>query len=162
MNATAQRLTTNPSMEKSDPAKGERVLLIVHEEGVRVMLNAILRRTLGSVEIDSAELGEQALLQIGSMITEDEQDPYDLVISDVMLPGVVDGIEVWKHLKKTYPNMAFILISRITANEFWKRMRLQSGLTHGYPAFLRTPFNIQDCKDLIDLLVVSKNLDPEA
>ncbi len=70
-----------------------RLLVVDDNEDNRDMLARRLQRR--GYEVETAEDGASALARI-------EQEPFDLVILDIMMPGM-SGLEVLERLRKTYP-----------------------------------------------------------
>lgn len=78
-----------------------RILIIDDEEGIRLLLRAIL--TKEGYAVAEAEDGFKAI----EMFKEDD---FDLVITDVKMPGM-DGIEVLKRLKELDPDVEVIILT---------------------------------------------------
>ena len=88
--AEAEVLPDNPREPKHQHA---RVLLVEDDEGVRQFVHRTLDR-LG-YEVDIAENGELALEQL------DRQPNYDLVLSDIVMPGSVSGLDLYTHIHQS-------------------------------------------------------------
>lgn len=75
--------------------KGKRILIVEDEESIVTLL----RRTLEEkgYQIDAAASGEEALTMI-------EGSRYDLVISDLKMPGI-DGRQLYERLMVTHPEL---------------------------------------------------------
>jgi len=67
-----------------------RILLIDDEPGMREVLSAVLGRAGHSVVV--AESGQQGIILIGAEI-------FDLIITDVKMPGPYSGMDVLKTTK---------------------------------------------------------------
>jgi two-component system response regulator PilR (NtrC family) len=78
-----------------------RILIIDDEEVLRDVLQAVLERE--GFEVILAATGEEGL----SIIDTDE---VDLVILDMMLPGI-SGIETLRSIKETHPHLGVIIIT---------------------------------------------------
>ena len=82
-----------------------RVLLVEDEAAVRELVERILRRA--GFEVISAP---DALV---AMRTAAEAGPFDLLVSDVVMPGM-NGIELARELRATRPDLRVLLISGYT------------------------------------------------
>lgn len=78
-----------------------RILVLDDEENYAEMLQDLLREN--GYRVDMATRPERAITQL-------EEIPYDLVISDYKMP-VMDGADFLKKARELYPNLPFILVS---------------------------------------------------
>ncbi len=74
------------------------------------------------------------VVTVGATATEalrlvQEQGPFDVVLSDVLMPGGMDGVALARHLRQDLPQMAVVLISGHSGN---------ADMTDGFP-LLRKP-----------------------
>lgn len=149
-----------------EPYKKRRVLILEDDLNMRAVFKAIIKRTLKDIEVDWVEFGEHAieliekrskafadLDPVDGILDGEANRPYLLVVADINLPGTLDGIQVWKYLQMRFPKMPVILTSGISSEEYWSRAEKHRALMDGAPTFLRKPFYIQDCKDLINILM---------
>jgi len=85
-------------------AKNEKkpeVLVVDDEAVVRAGISRVLAQQ--GLSIHTAADGSEAL-------TIMEQHPIDIVLLDIKMPGM-DGMEVLKHLRATYPETVVIMIT---------------------------------------------------
>ena len=85
--------------DKDNPIR--RILIVDDEKSVRMVLAKALTKT--GFYFREAETGETAMIRI-------EDEPFDLVISDISMPGM-DGIELLKKVKSIHPEMDFIIMT---------------------------------------------------
>src|SRR5215470_8205487 len=78
-----------------------RILIVDDEPGIRHSLKGVFEDEGFATEVVSS--GEECLKKI-------EQNPYDLVLLDIWLPGI-DGIETLRRLKEKSPRTHVIVIS---------------------------------------------------
>jgi two-component system response regulator PilR (NtrC family) len=79
-----------------------RILLIDDEPGMREVLSAVLGRAGHSVVV--AESGQQGIILIGAEI-------FDLVITDVKMPGPYNGMDVLKTAKDISPETVVVILT---------------------------------------------------
>jgi CheY-like chemotaxis protein len=84
-------------------AKDKRILIADDDPRVLLILRAILERMRGGYLVVAAGSGTEALEKI-------EDRPFDLVITDVRMPGV-DGIELVEAIRALNRNTAVIWIT---------------------------------------------------
>jgi signal transduction histidine kinase/predicted O-methyltransferase YrrM len=84
---------------KDNPIR--RVLIVDDEISVRMILIKAL--TKAGFYCREAETGEAAMTLV-------QEEPFDLVISDISMPGM-DGIELLKKTKSIHPEMDFIIMT---------------------------------------------------
>src|SRR5437588_4020122 len=69
----------------------KRVLVVDNDARVRQALSALIRSTPGVVAVGEASSGDATL-------RADEELSPDIVLLDVLLPSLVDGVEALRHL----------------------------------------------------------------
>ena len=107
--------------------RGERVLLVEDEPGVREGLTELLQ-ILG-YEVIAVGSGEEA----GAVANEPAPD---LLLTDLMLPGI-DGAELAEQLRGRWPGLSVVLMSGYTEDEAVRR-----GIDEGSVRFLQKPFDM--------------------
>ncbi len=73
---------------------GKRILVVEDEEAISDVQYRILSNPPCSHKVDVATTGEMAMGLI-------DQNRYDLISLDVVLPGRITGVDVYKHLRET-------------------------------------------------------------
>ncbi len=106
---------------------GERILVVEDEDAARKALCEILR-SLG-YEVVAAASGEEAGVLPAA-------EPFDVVLSDLMLPGI-GGAQLVVGLQELWPSMKIILMSGYTEDEAVRR-----GISEGNSRFLQKPFDM--------------------
>jgi two-component system, cell cycle sensor histidine kinase and response regulator CckA len=114
----------------ASPAR-EHVLLVEDEEAVRRLTERMLEN-LGYV-VRSVADGPDALA-----LLEDPRTHVDLLISDVVLPGGVDGGEIARRARQMREALAVLFVSGYTRN-----VVLESGDPDERVQYLAKPFNAQ-------------------
>ena len=77
-----------------------------------------LRRA--QLEVDEAANGEQAIRLITSI------DDYDVVVSDLRMPGLIDGMDVISCQQRVSPGTLCILVTAFGSNQLQQRAQTQS------------------------------------
>ena len=77
-----------------------RVLLVEDEFLIRIMLAEALAEV--GLDVVDAAGGDEGIRCL------DESPRFDLVITDVQMPGLADGIEVARHARKHFPEVPII------------------------------------------------------
>ncbi len=108
--------------------RGERVLLVEDEEGARSGLTEMLTM-LGYEPVAACDGGEAEALPV--------QPPFDVLLTDLMLPGV-HGEEVARRLRLKWPDLRVILMSGYAEDE-----AMRHGLSAEGTHFLQKPFNLE-------------------
>ncbi|MBG1266486.1 hybrid sensor histidine kinase/response regulator [Nostoc sp. WHI] len=107
-----------------------RILAVDDTQDNLILVQAILDNE--GYEIDLVSDGIKALRQI-------EQSPPDLILLDVMMPGI-DGYEVTRRIRKN-PAISYIPILLITA---FHQSSVVEGLDAGADDFIRKPFDTDE------------------
>jgi DNA-binding response OmpR family regulator len=108
-----------------------RVLVVEDEAHIRELIQ--LHLGLEGLEIDAVADGQEALVRAHS-------EPFDLIILDLMLPGV-DGISICRAVRREGPNQDVpILMLTARREESDKVLGLESGADD----YLAKPFGIRE------------------
>ena len=110
--------------------KIDRILAVDDTQDNLILVQAILESE--GYKIDLASDGIKALRQI-------EQSPPDLILLDVMMPGI-DGYEVTRRIRNN-PTISYIPILLITA---FHQSSVVEGLDAGADDFIRKPFDTDE------------------
>jgi two-component system cell cycle sensor histidine kinase/response regulator CckA len=111
------------------PRGGETVLVVEDEAPVRDLIREVLR--LHGYQVVEAQDGGEALLR-----AEDHRGPIDLMILDVMIPGVT-APDVVRRLRDARPAVRVLYISGYTDDLVGRHGLLRVGRD-----FLQKPFSL--------------------
>lgn len=100
--------TESTKLPETRLRRGEaRILLIEDDASVRAVLMSMLKRV--DYEIVTAHSGDSALQKF-------HKDPaFDLVITDIVMPGKLQGTDFAKAVRETKPDLPFIFMSGYAA-----------------------------------------------
>ncbi len=119
-------------------------ILIVDDDAlIREMLHLILTQAGFNV---SGEAGDGSTTR--RLIKE---NPPNVVLLDIVLPGSDDGLALLRHIKKDYPDIHVIMVSGEPSSE-----RVQTAISSGARGFIVKPFNAQN------VVMAFKRLIPES
>jgi len=122
------------------------ILIVDDEQSMRDFLAIMLRKE--GYDIITVEDGEEALKAI-------EQDIYDLVITDIKMPGI-DGLEVLRNVKQLSPSTLVIVITAYSStNDAVLAMK------EGALDYITKPFEIEEIKLVIKNALDRKKLNEE-
>jgi len=114
-----------------------RVLLVDDDDSVlRFLVSAF---TSNHCQAKTASTAEQALDLLGD-------DPYDLVVSDIKMPGL-SGLDLLRAIKGKQPGTPVVLITGVPSVN-----SAVFGLRHGAYDYLPKPFSVTEVKELIQRL----------
>jgi two-component system response regulator PilR (NtrC family) len=123
-----------------------KILVVDDDLSIRKMLTIVLKET-GYTVMD-ADSSESALKLLKS-------DTFDLVISDIKMPGI-SGIELLKKIKAINPDVPVIMITAFaSANDAVEAMKL------GAEDYITKPFNLDELKLIIEKSLYRKNIEIE-
>jgi PAS domain S-box-containing protein len=117
-------------LTKSSLQGAETILLVEDEEGIRL----VIRRTLQKrgYHVLEARHGRDA-----QEICQTYQGPIHLLVTDVVLPGRINGRELAEYLKPLYPELKVLYMSGYTNDAV-----VQRGVLDLEVAFLQKPFTL--------------------
>ncbi len=132
-----QRVETPPASathETQPPARALSVLFVDDEEDfVRTMAERMEMREVGS---EVALSGQQALQML-------EQEIPDVMVLDLRMPGI-DGMEVLRRVKKTYPQLEVIIMTGHGSDADEEEARRLGAFD-----YLRKPVDINDLMETV-------------
>ena len=97
-----------PLADQSDTTGNETILLVEDDDQIRSMLLRVLRER-GYTVLESRNAGE------GLLITEDESENFDLVVSDVVMPHMT-GDRLAERILRNRPGVKILLMSGYPEN----------------------------------------------
>jgi len=129
---------------------GKRILIVDDEESVVFFLGENLAELGPGYHVETARSGEEALTKIA-------QQPFDLVITDLRMPGV-DGLELLESIRATDPKTRLILMTAYGSD----RVEAEARRLKVY-RYITKPFKIEDLVDaarqaLGDMALSSKGI----
>lgn len=91
-----------------------RVLLVEDEEEVRLVLSRVLRRM--GLQVEAVSSGAE-----GKMILDRGEVPIEILITDIMMPGTMNGLDLARYVRGSTPNLPIILMSGYNDEKFNQR-----------------------------------------
>jgi two-component system response regulator PilR (NtrC family) len=113
------------------------ILVVDDERSMREFMSICLRRAGHKVTL--AEGGETALA------TLDPATPFDLVITDLKMPGKIDGLGVLREVKAKTPSTQVILVTAFATAE-----TALSAMKQGAYDYLTKPFKIDEIQVVVE------------
>jgi len=126
-----------------------RVLAVDDDSVVRQMLQIILTRH--HVANTIAEDGVRALAEW------EKNGPFDLVISDIVMPNGVSGIDLARRLRRTHPDLPFIFITGYSPEHVGTNELNLPGRT---PRVILKPFSVDALIDAIQAALAPPSTPP--
>lgn len=123
-----------------------RILVVDDEESIREFLEIMLKKE--GYEITLAEDGQKAKDLLS-------KKTFDMIISDLQMPHVT-GIELLKHVKESYPETVFMLITAFGTTE-----TAVEAMKMGAYDYLTKPFKIDEVRLNIQNALRTRNLEVE-
>ncbi|MGM0417900.1 MAG: sigma-54-dependent transcriptional regulator [Thermodesulfobacteriota bacterium] len=128
------------------PVEKKKILIADDDDGIREFLEIILSRE--DYTVYQASSGKNAILALDKMF-------FDLVLCDIRL-GDINGIEVLKHAKKTYPEIVVIMMSAYATTE-----NAVAAMNNGAYDYLPKPFDNDDLLNAIARALKLKSPDKD-
>jgi two-component system, chemotaxis family, chemotaxis protein CheY len=97
---------------KTDPRIAKLTVLLVEDDGFALKLAQSVLRNLGVGHVLLARDGAEAIRILDSQATK-----ADLIISDWNMPNVT-GLDLLRHVRKTWHNMPFIMLTGRASEDF--------------------------------------------
>lgn len=135
------------SLAHSQVLQPKRILVIEDDKNMTVLLGRALLDMNSDIEIHWAVSLEQAVKQLIQNTDIEQKQPYDLVIADIFLEGNGTGLDFFKLMNETYPQIPFLVISSLAFDQVLDA--LEGGTDSGRLTYLRKPFLYNQCKDKV-------------
>ena len=119
-----------------------RVLLVEDEALIRLVTAEILRDE--GFEVFEARDGDEARTLLN------DPDDFDVLFTDVRMPGTLDGIDLALHVRRQHPTIPVLIVSAYAANI----MRRLSGLQPA-AVFISKPYSLAKVADVLHRLTGS-------
>lgn len=116
-----------------------RILLVEDEPSIR----EIIADTLGDAgfEVTATCTGDEAAILIA------DSDRFDVLLTDITMPGLIDGIGLAEHAREVHPNLPVVFVSGRLDNA-------RRAETIGQPsAFVAKPYDVTRVVSTIDRLM---------
>jgi two-component system response regulator PilR (NtrC family) len=123
-----------------------RILVVDDEDSIREFLEIMLKKE--GYEVTTAEDG----LRAKEILVKKS---FDMVISDMQMPHMT-GIELLKHVKESYPDLVFMMITAFGTTE-----TAVDAMKMGAYDYVTKPFKIDEVRLNISNALRSKNLETE-
>ena len=127
-------------MHSALPRGTETVLVVEDEDAVRLIVRRVLRDQ--GYEILEARDGNEAL-----RICAQKGGSIDLVLSDVIMPGGMNGLDLARQLRTTRSDLPVLLSSGYTAQQFGLHETLEG------VELLRKPYTLSALSRAVERLI---------
>ena len=126
---------------KSGGAFLKNILIVDDQQGIRLLLGEVFRRE--NYEVLLAKNGIEALQKM-------EDLAIDCVLLDMKMAGI-NGIEVLKLMKKSWPKVPVIMMSAYGELE-----KAEEVLAFGAEKYFSKPFDIYEVRDAVNSIIDCK------
>ncbi len=136
-------LITNPTetaSENPDPRKIRRVLVMDDEEPIREVCKSLL--DLLDYEVTTTADGAEALAAFAH--AEQSGQPFDLIISDLTVPGGMGGAETIRRIRESGSRVRAIVSSGYSNGPV-----MSHPAEHGFDAVLPKPYRLHDLEAVL-------------
>ena len=119
------------------------ILVVDDEEIIRKLVRVALRESVDAVFLEANDAAEAL------KVAREHREPIDLMVSDVVMPGRMNGIEMAAQLSHAHPEMKVVLMSGYALE----------GLTME-PAwhFIQKPFGVSEIRERIGNVLTGNRL----
>jgi len=137
-----------PAVERKKPSqeqqasveKGNGKILVVDDE---VLIRDVAETVLSSAgyQITTAQEGNEALESY-------KKEKYDLVLSDLIMPNGMEGIELYQKIKEINPNAKVCIMTG-----YQDETKIQQLLKQGVKKIIQKPFRMKQLTEIINSLM---------
>ena len=123
--------------------KPSQILIVEDDRKMRLALREIM--TKEGYSVDTVETGEAALGRV-------EETSYDLVITDLKLPGI-DGMSLLKAIRKSRPDTSVVIITAYATVD-----TAVDAMREGAEDYISKPFNLDEIRIIVKKVLEKKAL----
>jgi len=131
----------NSTLQKPVDFPIKKILVVDDEDSLRLFLIRALKKS--GFFCKSAPDAESALATI-------DKEPFDLIISDISMPGM-DGVEMLKKIKKSHPDISVIIMTGYGSEYSYVDI-----MDAGASDYMTKPFNIDSALARINRIAREK------
>lgn len=113
-----------------------RVLLVEDETLIRLVMAEVLRDE--GFEVLEAQHGDEARALL------DDPDDFDVLFTDVRMPGTLDGIDVALLARRRHPDLPVLVVSGYAAH-----LASRLGALQPAAAFVSKPYSLAEILDVL-------------
>ena len=119
------------------------ILIVDDEEIVRKLVHVALKGSSDAVFLEANDATEAL------KVAREHRGPIDLLVSDVVMPGRMNGIEMAAQLSHAHPEMRVVLMSgyppeAVTMEPVWR--------------FIQKPFGVSEIRERIGSILTGNRL----
>lgn len=133
----------------NDKKKNIRILIVEDEEDQRMRLKYVFESD--GYSVDEAEDGEAGIQKLGAK-------KYDIVVSDLKLPGEKDGLDVLRKAKNISPNTEVFIVTAYGTVE-----NAVQAMINGAFDYIQKPINMPEfrikMRRALEILQMTKDLE---
>lgn len=127
----------------------KRILIVEDEQRVALALGRALQHPRsGGYQVEFSPSADQAVERLEQC--KAEQEHFDLVITDLRMPGKRGGMDLIKYVRQTCPGTRTILITAFGSTEVEAQTQQLAA------AYLRKPFTLQDFVSTVQGILTQK------
>jgi CheY-like chemotaxis protein len=133
----------------TDPLSVESARILIMDDDKQVC--TIARKMITRFGFQSSVVSDGKQAVIAYQAAKDEQDPYDVVLMDLTIPGGMGGKEAILKILETDPNACAVVISGYSNDPV-----LANYQDYGFKGMLVKPFKISELKKCLETVLKTK------
>lgn len=135
-----------------------RILVVEDDMAMKSLVTKAVQTVRPQAEVCFASSLEEAFAKILQFSDISDKQPCELIIADIFLEGSGTGLDLWRVLRTTYPNIPFLAISSVNEKDLQSSIEKSAGATEAQGlVYLKKPFSISSCAQKIQRIL---NLEP--
>ena len=134
----------------TEPCAPKRVLLVEDDLSLEQMFDAVFHDIDPEIEVEWVTSAEEALKRIEhATMTRQGGLPFDLLVIDIFLDGVLNGADLWKQCHRRFPGMPAVVISALP----WYRFHEFIETRQDRPRYIEKPLRLNECRQTLRQMI---------
>ncbi|MEO6460119.1 MAG: response regulator [Bdellovibrionota bacterium] len=139
------QLTISSVQHSQQEARPLRILIVEDDVSLKKVIKRSFKMLDKNIEVKWITSADQFLSDPHHDMRVDAKS-FDLVLTDINMPGVSSGFEVWNHFTQLDPKIPVVIMSGLSEHDFGRAMGDTTAIN-----YMQKPMSLAKCAAVLDL-----------